>query len=126
MLKEKLGEMRRTGGAFCCLSGSSQARAEWLAAGGNAAHVLSARQVESFLLTGSAFPEDMAFEGSLAEFIRLFPMRAPETARDSVNRVLSHGIAEWTEHGWECFTCRVAVLGCCMGEYLSVVNRKEL
>lgn len=126
MLKEKLDMMRKTGGAFCCFGGSPRAKADWLAADGNAAHILSPRQVESFLLTGSAFPEDLAFEGSLADFIRLFPMRTPEDARDSINRILAHGIAEWAGEGWECYTCRVAVLGCCMGEYLSIVNRKEL
>lgn len=126
MLKEKLDMMRETGGAFCCFGGSPQAKAEWLAAGGDAAHILSQRQVEPFLLTDAAFPQDLAFEGSLADFIRLFPMRSPEASRDSVNRVLSHGVAEWTGSAWECYTCRTAVLGCCMGEYLSVVNRKEL
>ena len=97
MLKEKLEQMRKTGEPFCCLGGSPQARAEWL-----------------------------AFEGSLADFIRLFPMRTPENARDRINRILQNGVAEWTGECWECYTCRVAVLGCCMGEYLSVVNRKEL
>ena len=94
--------------------------------GGSAAHILSQRQVESFLLTDAPFPGDMAFEGSLADFIRLFPMRTPENARDRINRILQNGVAEWTGECWECYTCRVAVLGCCMGEYLSVVNRKEL
>ncbi len=126
MLKEKLEQMRKTGEPFCCLGGSPQARAEWLAAGGSAAHILSQRQVESFLLTDAPFPGDMAFEGSLADFIRLFPMRTPEDARDRINRILQNGVAEWTGECWECYTCRVAVLGCCMGEYLSVVNRKEL
>ena len=84
MLKEKLEQMRKTGEPFCCLGGSPQARAEWLAAGGSAAHILSQR------------------------------------------RILQNGVAEWTGECWECYTCRVAVLGCCMGEYLSVVNRKEL
>ena len=67
MLKEKLEQMRKTGEPFCCLGGSPQARAEWLAAGGSAAHILSQRQVESFLLTDAPFPGDMAFEGSLAD-----------------------------------------------------------
>lgn len=126
MLKEKLDKMRGTGEPFCCLGGSPQARAEWLAAGGSATHILSPRQVESFLLTDAAFPDDMAFEGTLADFIHLFPMRTPEDARDHINRILQNGVAEWAGEGWECYTCRVAVLGCCMGEYLSVVNRKEI
>lgn len=127
MLKEKLQEMRENGGEpFCCLGNSRQAGTDWLAAGGDPAHILSKRQVESFLMTGSGFPEAMAFEGSLPEFIRLFPMRAAENARDTINRILQNGVAEWTGEGWECYTCRVAVLGCCMGEYLSVVNRKEV
>lgn len=127
MLKEKLEKMRADGGdAFCCLGGSTRAKEDWLAAGRDAAHILSPRQVESFLLTGSAFPERMAFEGSLAEFIRLFPMRTPDDTCGQINRILSHGVAEWTGEGWECYTCRVAVLGCCMGEYLSVVNRKDV
>lgn len=126
MLKEKLEQMRKTGEPFCCLGGSAQARAEWLAAGGTAAHILSARQVESFLLTDAPFPDDMAFEGALVDFIRLFPMRTPEDTRDRINRILQNGVAEWSGEGWECYTCRVAVLGCCMGEYLSIVNRKDI
>ena len=27
---------------------------------------------------------------------------------------------------WEYFTCNVVVMGCCMGEYLSIVNKKEI
>ena len=125
MEKEKLEHLRESG-AFFCLGNSGQAEGDWLAGGGNAAHLLSPKQVEAFLMTGAAFPEEMAFAGTLAEFIRLFPMRTAEQTRDSINRILQNGIAEWTGEGWECYTCRVAVLGCCMGEYLSIVNRKDL
>lgn len=128
MLKEKLEQMRESRGEpFCCLGNSRQAKEEWLTAGGGVpAHILSPKQVESFLMTGGMFPQAMAFEGSLAEFIRLFPMCMPEASRDRINRVLENGVAEWTGEGWEFFTCRTAVLGCCMGEYLSIVNRRDI
>ena len=130
MLKEKLEEMRGKSGKspLVCLGNSPEAKADWLTAGGVAGHMLSASQIGAILLTGAALPEDLAFEGTLAEFIRLFPLHNAEESKKQVNRFLEGGVAEWTEEtigGWEFFTCRVAVLGCCMGEYLSVLNKKD-
>lgn len=131
MLKEKLEEMREKNGRtpLVCLSNSPEAKAEWLTAGGVAGHMLSASQVGAILMTGAALPEDLAFEGTLAEFIRLFPVHNAEESKKQVNRFLEGGVAEWTPEttgGWEFFTCRVAVLGCCVGEYLSVLNKKDV
>lgn len=128
MLKEKLEEMRERTGRFplVCLSGSEAAKAQWLAAGGTAGHTLSKSQVEAILMTGAALLEELAFEGTLKEFIRLFPLYNAEESKKQLNRFLEGGVAEWTADEWECFTCRAAVLGCCMGEYLSIVNRKEI
>lgn len=129
MLKEKLEEMREKNGRFplVCLSGSETAKREWLAAGGTAGHTLSPSQVNAILMTGAALPEELAFEGTLTEFIRLFPLHNAEESKKQVNRFLEGGVAEWTAEtaGWEFFTCRAAVLGCCMGEYLSILNRKD-
>lgn len=133
MLKEKLEEMRGKSGRtpLVCLGNSPEAKADWLAAGGVAGHMLSASQVGAILMTGATLPEDLAFEGTLAEFIRLFPLHNAEESKKQVNRFLEGGVAEWTAEttggldGWEFFTCRVAVLGCCMGEYLSVLNKKD-
>ena len=130
MLKEKLEEMRGKSGRMplVCLGNSPEAKADWLTAGGVAGHMLSASQVGAILMTGAALPEDLAFEGTLAEFIRLFPLHNAEESKKQVNRFLEGGVAEWapeTAGGWEFYTCRVAVLGCCMGEYLSVLNKKD-
>lgn len=130
MLKEKLEEMRVKNGRtpLVCLGNSPEAKADWLAAGGVVGHMLSASQVNAILMTGAALPEDLAFEGSLAEFIRLFPLHNAEESKKQVNRFLEGGVAEWTGEtadGWAFYTCRVAVLGCCMGEYLSVLNQKD-
>ena len=126
MLKEKLEEMHEKNGKMplVCLGNHADAKAQWLAVGGVAGHMLSASQVDAILMTGASLPEDLAFEGTLTEFIRLFPVHSAESSKQQVNRFLEGGVAEWNE-GWEFFTCRVAVLGCCMGEYLSVVNRKD-
>ena len=130
MLKEKLEEMREKNGQLplVCLGGSPEAKAEWLAAGGIAGHMLSASQVQAILMTGAALPEGLAFEGTLQDFIRLFPLQNAEESKKQVNRFLENGVAEWTEadEAWAFFTCRAAVLGCCMGEYLSILNRKDV
>lgn len=131
MLKEKLEEMRGKSGKspLVCLGNSPKAKADWLTAGGVAGHMLSASQVGAILLTGAALPEDLAFEGTLTEFIRLFPLHNAEESKKQVNRFLEGGVAEWIVEptgGWEFYTCRVAVLGCCMGEYLSVLNKKDV
>ena len=49
-----------------------------------------------------------------------------EEGSEKINAYLEQGAAEWTENGWEQFTCRTAVLGCCSGFYLSIVNKKDL
>ena len=128
MLKQKLEEMRQKNGKapLVCLHGDANAKGAWLAAGGTAGHMLSKGQMESALWTGAVLPEGLAFEESLAEFIRLFPMQNPEESRNRVNHFLEGGVAEWNGDVWEYYTCRTAVLGCCMGEYLSVVNRKDV
>ena len=130
MLKEKLEEMRKKNGRtpLVCLGNSPEAKAEWLTADGVAGHMLSASQVGAILMTGAALPENLAFEGTLAEFIGLFPLHNAEESKKQVNRFLEGGVAQWDPEitgGWEFFTCRVAVLGCCMGEYLSVLNKKD-
>lgn len=129
MLKEKLEEMRKKNGRFplVCLSGSKKAKAEWLSAGGMAGHTLLPSQMEAAFMTGAALPEELAFEGTLQEFIRLFPLHHAEESKKQVNGFLEGGVAEWIaeREAWEFFTCRVAVLGCCMGEYLSVLNKKD-
>ena len=128
MFREKLEEMRMKTGRFplVCLSGGEAAKADWLAAGGAAGHILSASQIDTILMTGAALPEKLAYEGTLKEFIHRFPLHQPEEMKQRVNRFLAGGVAEWTAEGWSYFTCRVAVLGCCMGEYLSIVNRKDM
>ncbi len=53
MLQNTLDILRKEGKEILvCLSGSDEAQKAWLAAGGEAGHMLSARQVESWLMTG--------------------------------------------------------------------------
>ena len=92
----------------------------------------SVYRVESGKRTGinlspfSVLPEKIVFDGRLLDFIRLFPERTPEESCELVNGYLEEGVAEWVEGNWEFFTCRAAVLGCCSGFYLSVLNKKDL
>lgn len=89
--------------------------------------MLSARQVESWLMTGGAqLPKEIAFSGTLEEFVSLFPKTNAEDSKRKVNGFLSGAVVEYKDGNWECFTCNVVVMGCCMGEYLSIVNKKEL
>ena len=103
---------------------NAEGKADWLARGFDEV-IFSADQLKSSLLIGEGLPEKIVFDGPLKDFIRLFPERTPEESCDMVNGYLERGVAEWTE-GWEFFTCRAAVLGCCTGFYLSVLNKKDL
>lgn len=128
MLRNALDTFRKEGKEILvCLSGSETAQGEWLAAGGERGHMLSHRQVESWLMTGGAqLPKEMAFSGTLEEFVSLFPKTNAEDSKGKVNSFLSGAVVEYKDGNWECFTCNVVVMGCCMGEYLSIVNKKEL
>ena len=89
--------------------------------------MLSARQVESWLMTGGAtLPKEIAFSGTLEEFVSLFPKTNAEDSKRKVNGFLSGTVVEYKDGNWEYFTCNVVVMGCCMGEYLSIVNKKEI
>ena len=105
---------------------NAEGKQNWLAGGGDAVLVSSADQLKGMLLIGESLPERIVFDGSLREFIRLFPERTPEESCEAVNAYLEEGVAEWTGAEWEYFTCRAAVLGCCSGFYLSIVNKKDL
>lgn len=108
-----------------CLT-DSNGKNDWLEKTGGNEVIFSADQLRGMLLIGEELPEEIVFDGSLKEFIRLFPERTPEESCDLVNGYLEAGVAEWAENGWEFFTCRAAVLGCCSGFYLSVLNKKDL
>lgn len=108
-----------------CLCGSDAARADWQAQGGRGI-LCSEKQLRAMLLIGQELPEPLVFEGTVQAFIDLFPRENATESKRAVNRFLEAGVAAWTETGWDFFTCRAAVLGCCMGEYLSLVNKKEI
>lgn len=78
------------------------------------------------LAIGEALPEQLVFDGSLKDCIHIFSEQSIEEGSEQINAYLEQGAAEWTENGWEQFTCRTAVLGCCSGFYLSIVNKKDL
>jgi len=122
MLQNALDILRKEGKEILvCLSGNDEAQKAWLAAGGEAGHMLSARQVESAQL-----PKEIAFSGTLEEFVSLFPKTNAEDSKRKVNGFLSGAVVEYKDGNWEYFTCNVVVMGCCMGEYLSIVNKKEI
>lgn len=108
-----------------CLSDAT-GKADWLAWGGESSYIFSADQLRGLLLIGEELPQQIVFDGSLKAFIRLFPERTPEESCALVNGYLEMGVAEWQEGQWDFFTCRAAVLGCCSGFYLSIVNKKDL
>lgn len=98
-----------------------------LEAGGTAGHLLSPKQVESWLMTGGgALPREIAFSGTLSELVSLFPKTNAEESKRRLNRILSGVVVEYDTDHWTYFTCQTVVMGCCMGEYLSIVNRKDI
>ncbi len=110
-----------------CLGDDKQAEQEWLQAGGNAGHLLSEKQLQSILLTGGVvLPNALAFCGTLETFVSLFPKQQAEQSKKMVNDFLSGAVAAYEDGSWSFFTCKVVVMGCCMGEYLSIANRKEI
>lgn len=85
---------------------------------------------------GGALPQEIAFSGTLSELVSLFPKTNTQEVEESkrrLNRMLSGVVVEYddqnqnhdTDH-WTYFTCQTVVMGCCMGEYLSIVNRKDI
>lgn len=138
MLQERLQAFREAEKEILvCLGNAPQAQQEWLEAGGTAGHLLSPKQIESWLMTGGgALPREIAFSGTLSELVSLFPKTNAQEVEESkrrLNRMLSGVVVEYddqnqnhdTDH-WTYFTCQTVVMGCCMGEYLSIVNRKDI
>lgn len=107
-----------------CLS-NAEGKADWLAKGYDEV-IFSADQLRSNLLIGEELPEKIVFDGSLLDFAHLFPLRSIDESCAPLNGYLEEGVAEWREGAWEFFTCRAAVLGCCSGFYLSVLNKKDI
>ena len=106
---------------------NEEGKQNWLAdGGGDAALIFSANQLKGRLTIGESLPEQLVFDGSLKECIHIFSAQSIEEGSEKINAYLEQGTAEWTENGWERFTCRTAVLGCCSGFYLSVVNKKDM
>lgn len=108
-----------------CL-GNAAGKQAWLAGGGEPALIFSANQLRGRLAIGEALPEQLVFDGSLKDCIHIFSEQSIEEGSEKINAYLEQGAAEWTENGWEQFICRTAVLGCCSGFYLSIVNKKDL
>ena len=107
-----------------CLS-NAEGKADWQAKG-FCEVIFSADQLRSNLLIGGELPGKIVFDGSLQDFIHLFPLRSIDESCAPLNVYLEDGVAEWVDGNWEFFTCRAAVLGCCTGFYLSVLNKKEI
>lgn len=128
MLQKALETLRKQNEKILiCLGDDKQAEAEWLQAGGNAGHLLSEKQLQSILLTGGVvLPNELAFCGTLETFVSLFPKNQAEQSKKLVNDFLAGAVAEYQAGEWSFFTCKVVVMGCCMGEYLSIANRKEI
>lgn len=128
MLQERLQAFREAEKEILvCLGNAPQAQQEWLEAGGTAGHLLSPKQIESWLMTGGAtLPPEIAFSGTLSELVSLFPKTNAEESKRRLNRMLSGVVVEYDADHWTYFTCQTVVMGCCMGEYLSIVNRKDI
>ena len=114
-----------------CLT-NEEGKKDWLEKGFDEV-IFSADQLRSNLLIGEELPEKIVFDGSLQDFTHLFPLRSIDESCGPLNTYLESGVAEWTDGiaaeavgTWEFFTCRAAVLGCCSGFYLSVLNKKDL
>ena len=104
---------------------NKEGKEDWVRRTGGNEVIFSADQLRSNLLIGEELPEKIVFDGSLRDFTHLFPLRSIDESCEPLNVYLESGVAEWTGE-WEFFTCRAAVLGCCSGFYLSVLNKKDL
>ena len=104
---------------------NKEGKEDWTEKTGGNEVIFSADQLRGLLLIGEALPERIVFDGRLQDFTHLFPLRSIDESCVPLNEYLESGVAEWND-GWEFFTCRAAVLGCCSGFYLSVLNKKDL
>ncbi len=65
------------------------------------------------------------FEGDFEAFLSIFEDGEPEESCRVFNDLISGAVAEYKAEYWDVFTCNLAVMACCVGKYLKVVNRKE-
>ena len=105
---------------------NKEGKEDWLKQTDGEEVIFSADQLRSSLLIGEELPEKIVFDGSLLDFAHLFPLRSIDESCAPLNGYLEEGVAEWVDGIWEFFTCRAAVLGCCSGFYLSVLNKKDI
>ena len=65
------------------------------------------------------------FEGDFDAFLSVFEAGEAEKSCELLNHLLSAVVAEYKAPNWDVYTCNVAVMCCCVGKYLKLVNRKE-
>jgi hypothetical protein len=65
------------------------------------------------------------FEGDFDEFLSVFEAGEAEKSCELLNQLLSAVVVEYKAPNWDVYTCNVAVMCCCVGKYLKLVNRKE-
>lgn len=108
------------------LGHSPVALAEYLATGGTDSDFITKEMVEQWCADGiSALPKEIIFDGTISQFINLFPQKDLEASEDILHACVSGIVLEYTKDGWECYSCSAVILGCCTGEYLTLLNKKD-
>jgi len=109
-----------------CLNQSETAKELWIAAGGDLREMIFAGELRVWTLTMQIPKENLVFWGSLEDMIALFPKERMEESKRALDQILSGVVLSYEKNGWAAFRCNIAVMGCCAGEYFSVVNRREI
>ncbi len=108
------------------LGNSNEALTEYLAAGGTEADFATKEMVAKWCKDGIAsLPKEIAFGGTMSQFINLFPTDDLENSEDILHRAVSGVVLEFDKNAWESYSCSAVILGCCTGEYLTLLNKKD-
>lgn len=73
-------------------------------------------------------PPITAYPETIAQMVSDFSQKDLEVGCQALQGLLSGVVAEYDPNRfvWEYYACGVAVMPCCMGKYMRIVNRKEL
>ncbi|WP_317854987.1 hypothetical protein [Chakrabartyella piscis] len=108
------------------LGNSNDALAEYLATGGTESNFATKEMVSLWCKEGvGSLPREIVFGGTMSQFINLFPTDNLEVSEDILHASVSGVVLEHTETAWESYSCSAVILGCCTGEYLTLLNKKD-
>lgn len=70
----------------------------------------------------------MGYPSTIEQMVSDFSQKDLGEGCQALQALLSGVVAEYDtgQQFWEYYTCGVAIMPCCIGEYMRIVNRKEL